>query len=75
MAADGTVMNKPRFLIKICTDGENDKMKFAETIPGKLTGRITRIFEEVGKNKVKVAFEMPSGEEYIDIIPKSYLRN
>ena len=35
MAADGTVMNKPRFLIRVCTENENDKMKFAETIPNK----------------------------------------
>ena len=75
MAADGTVMNKPRFLIKVCTDSENDKMKFAETIPNKWTGKVKRIIEEVGKNKLKVAFDMPDCSEYIDIMPNSYLRN
>jgi len=74
MAADGTVMNKPRFLIRVCTENENDKMKFAETIPGKWSGKIIRVIEEVGNNKVRVAFQMPNGEEYIDVIPKSYLR-
>ena len=50
-------------------------MKFAETIPGKWTGKIIRVIEEVGNNKVRVAFELPDGSEYIDVIPKSYLRH
>ena len=75
MAADGNVMTKPRFLLRVCSDNENEKMKLAETIPGKWSGKIKRIIEEVGKNKVRVAFEMPNGGEYIDVIPKSYLRS
>ena len=49
-------------------------MKLASTIPGKWTGKIKRIMENIGKNKVKVAFEMPNGDEYIDGIPKSFLK-
>ena len=64
-----------RFLIKICDDNENEKMKFVSTIPNKWTGKIKRLIEEVSKNKVKVAFELPYGEKYIGIISKSYLRN
>ena len=74
MAADETELNKPLFLIRVCTENKNDKMKFAETIPNKWTGKIIRVIEEVGNNKVRVAFQMPDGSEYIDVIPKSYLR-
>ena len=49
-------------------------MKFAETIPNKNAGKIKRVIEELPNNKVRVAFEMPNGEEYVDIIPKSYLK-
>ena len=73
MAEDGTVMNKPRFLIRVCSDNEHEKMKFASTIPGKWSGQIQRVIEDVGKNKVRVAFLMPNGEEHIDVIPRSYL--
>ena len=74
MAGDGTVMTKPRFLIRVCSDNENEKMKLAETIPGKWSGMIKRVIEEVGKNKVRVAFELPDGSEYVDVIPKTYLK-
>ena len=74
MAADGNVMTKPRFLLRVCTPNENEKMKIASTIPGKWSGMIKRVIEELPNNKVRVAFEMPDGSEYVDIIPKSYLK-
>jgi hypothetical protein len=49
-------------------------MKFAETFPGRYTGVIDRIIENVGRKHVKVAFRMPDGSDYIDIVPKSYLK-
>ena len=74
MAADGNVMTKPRFLLRICSENENEKMKIASTIPGKWSGQIKRVIEELPNNKVRVAFEMLDGTEYVDIIPKSYLK-
>jgi hypothetical protein len=53
---------------------EKERMKFADTFPGKWTGMIDRVIEDVGKRHVKVAFKMPDGSDYIDIVPKSYLK-
>ena len=48
-------------------------MKFAETIPGAWSGMIKRVIEDVGINHVRVAFEMPNGDEYLDVVPRSFL--
>jgi hypothetical protein len=74
MARDGTVITKPRFQLIPLKPGEIDRMKFAETIPGKWTGVIDRVIEDVGKKHVHVTFKLPDGGEYEDIIPKSYLK-
>ena len=71
MAKDGAVINKPRYQLIIA----DNNCKFAETIVGKNTGVIKRVIEQLPKNKVKVAFEMPDDTEYIDVIPLSYLRD
>jgi hypothetical protein len=72
MSKDGNVITKPRYLLIPVDKGE--QVKFAETIPGKWTGVIDKVIGEVGKGKVKVAFKMPDGSEYIDTIPKSFLK-
>jgi hypothetical protein len=74
MAKDGNVITKPRYKIIPLKDKEKKLFKFAESLPGRWKGAISRIIGDVGKNKIKVAFAMPNGEEYIDIIPKSYLK-
>ena len=73
MAADGNIMIKPRFMIRVCNKNEHERMKFAETIPGAWSGMIKRVIEDVGRNHVRVAFEMPNGDEYLDVVPRSYL--
>jgi hypothetical protein len=74
MAGDGTVLTRPRSLLIPLKKNEKERMKFAETFPGRWTGVIDRVIEEVGKRHVRVAFRLPNGGEYIDIIPKSYLK-
>jgi len=74
MAADGNIMIKPRFMLRVCNKNELERMKFAETIPGAWSGMIKRVIEDVGRNHVRVAFEMPNGDEYLDVVPRSYLR-
>ena len=70
MAKDGTTITKPRFqLIK------DNKVKLADTIEGKWKGVIKEIIGEVGKDKVRVKFEVPGQKDYEDIIPKSFLRS
>ena len=49
-------------------------MNMASKIPGTSRGKIKRIVENVGKIHVKVIFELPDGGEYVDIIPKTFLR-
>ena len=49
-------------------------MNMAATIPGTSSGKIKRIVENVGRKHVKVIFELPDGGEYVDIIPKTYLK-
>ena len=80
MAKDGNTITKPRFqLIKVSGVGSpapsNYVAKLAETIPGKWKGIVKEIIGEVGKNKVKIVFVVPGEKDYIDIIPKSYLRS
>jgi hypothetical protein len=72
MSKDGNVITKPRYLL-IPVD-KDERVKFAETIPGRNTGVIDRIIGDVSKNKVKVLFRLPNGEFYEDIIPKSFLK-
>jgi hypothetical protein len=74
MAKDGSVIIRPRYLLIPVSESEKSRLKFAETIEGKNTGVIERVIENVGKNKVKVAFKLPDGGEYIDVIPKSFIR-
>ena len=74
MAQDGSIILKPRFLIKVCDKNEILNMDIAATIPGTSRGKIKRIIHDVGKKHVKVIFELPDGGEYVDIIPKTFLR-
>jgi hypothetical protein len=74
MAADGTVITRPRFQLLPLKKNEKERMKFASTFPGKWTGIIDRVIEEVGKRHIKVAFRLPDGSDYIDIVPKTYLK-
>jgi hypothetical protein len=74
MAADGNVITRPRFQLLPLKKNEKERMKFAETFPGKWSGVINRVIENVGKKHVRVAFLMPNNEEYIDVVPKSYLK-
>jgi hypothetical protein len=74
MSEDGNVILKPRFMLIPVNKDEESKLKFAKTIEGKWTGVIDRIIEDVGKNKVRVAFKLPDGKEYIDTIPKLFIR-
>jgi hypothetical protein len=74
MAEDGTVITRPRFQLLPLKKNEKERMKFASTFPGRWTGIIDRVIEEVGKKHVKVAFRMPDGSDYIDIVPKTYLK-
>lgn len=77
MAQDGTVINLPRYRLLLCKeDGTKpNNIKWAETIPGKWNGEITKIvsFDEK-TNKYIVQFTTTNGEEYYDEIPATYLR-
>ena len=75
IASDGTVVVKPRFLLRKSLPNEISGMKFTDTIIGKNSGMIERVIENVGDNKVRIMFVIPNGEEYEDVIPKSYLRS
>ena len=77
MAQDGTVMNLPRYRLLLCNqDGTKPKnIKWAETIPSKNNGEITKIVSYDQKtNKYIVQFTTTNGEEKYDEIPASYLR-
>jgi hypothetical protein len=74
MAKDGNVITRPRFQLLPLKKNEKERMKFADTFPGRWGGVINRVIENVGKRHVRVAFLMPNGEEYIDVVPKSYLK-
>ena len=77
MAQDGTVMNFPRYRLLLCNqDGTKQKnIKWAETIPSKNNGEITKIVSYDQKtNKYIVQFTTTNGEEKYDEIPASYLR-
>jgi hypothetical protein len=74
MAKDGNVITKPRFQLIPLKSGEKERMKFADTVVGRWSGSINRIIGDVGKNKVRVSFKLPDGGEYIDVIPKSYIK-
>ena len=50
-------------------------MKVAETIPGKWRGVVKEVIGDVGKNKVRVKFEVPGEKDYEDVIPRSFLRS
>ena len=69
-AKDGTTITRPRFqLVKV------SGVKVAETIPGKWRGIVKEVIGDVGKNKVRVKFEVPGEKDYEDIIARSYLRS
>ena len=73
IAKDGTVMNLPRF--KIMSIAKNEPIKWAETIPGKWNGIITKILSyNPETKKYRVVFHVPDNDDYIDEIPSSYLR-
>ena len=77
MAKDGTVMNKPRFKISLCTkDGSKpSNMKWADTIVGAWNGDVKEIISlNPRTRKYTVKFTVPGGEDYIDEIPETYLR-
>ena len=75
IASDGKSIVKPRFLLRKLLPNEISRMKFAKTIEGRNAGVIEKVIENAGDNKVCVLFAMPNGEEYEDVIPKSYLRS
>lgn len=78
MAKDGTVMNKPRFKISLCTkDGSKpSNMKWADTIVGKWNGLIKNIISfDKRSQKYTVAFMVPDKPDYIDEIPESFMRS
>jgi len=75
VARDGTSLVRPRFLLRKLTPNEEQKMKFIDTIPGKNAGVIDRIIEQLPRGRVKVAFMMPDGSEYIDTIPETFMRD
>ena len=68
-AKDGTTITRPRYQL-VKSSGP-----IAETIHGKWKGVIKEVIEDIGQNKVEVRFEVPGEKDYIDIIPKSYLRS
>jgi hypothetical protein len=74
MAKDGNVITRPRYQIIPLKDTEEKLFKFAESLPGGWKGQIERVIEDVGKGKVRVVFKLPDGGEYVDVIPKSYLK-
>ena len=78
MARDGTVMNLPRFKLILCSkDGSKpNNIKWADTIPGKWTGVISKILSfDPRKNKYTVLFTVPGGEDYVDVVPVRNLRD
>lgn len=77
IAKDGTTITKPRFQLLRCKkDGSKpNNIKWASTIPNKWNGVIKEIISyDKAKNKYKVLFSVPNGEDYEDVIPASYLR-
>ena len=72
IAADGTVITKPRFQLIPCN---NDKIPLAKTIPGKWNGSIEKILSyDKRTNKYTVLFSVPGKKSYKDVIPASFLR-
>lgn len=77
IARDGTVMNLPRFKLMLCSkDGSKpDNVKWADTIPDKWNGVVSRIMSyNPTTKKYRVVFTVPGKEDYIDEIPATYLR-
>ena len=72
IAKDGTVITKTRYQL---IPNNNNKVKWANTIPGKWNGSIDRILSFNSKtNKYNVLFKIPGKPPYKDTIPASYLR-
>ena len=73
IANDGTTIIKPRFLLRKLDQNETERIKMASTIPGKWAGIVKEVLEDIPGNRVRVLFEVPGGEDYEDIIPKSFM--
>jgi predicted RNA-binding protein Jag len=84
IAADGTTLHKPRFMLRLCNDEEIKRMKFAGTTGDATSGIIQEVAEDqsgVPKGKVRVLFKMPTlkdgtvQEAYVDVVPKTNERS
>ena len=72
METNGSTMEQTRAFI---INGAGNT-KLARSIPGASRGEIDSIISyNPKKEKYKVAFKMPDGSLYYDVIPKSYLRS
>jgi hypothetical protein len=64
-SADGTIITRPRYLLRKMNDVENSKMRFAKTIPGKSKGVIEQIKKYVNARGKEVPQNIASHAEVL----------